>query len=265
MMEFPETTSPDERATSGVRAVDYDAELQLHDRAFRRACAIHAHERVLDIGCGAGKTTRDAARAASAGSALGIDISAPMIARARELAAAEGVRNVRFEHGDAQTHPLPAQGFDVAISRFGTMFFADPITALRNVRGALAGDGRLVMMVWQALEANEWSLAIQGDRPQSSAAFSLADSAVVERILDAAGFTDATFQDVHEPVYYGDSVEAALQWIGQFQATREASRSLDAASAERERARLRAIVAQHHRDDGVWFDSRAWIVSAGCR
>ena len=61
MMEFPETTSPDERATSGVRAVDYDAELQLHDRAFRRACAIHAHERVLDIGCGAGKTTRDAA------------------------------------------------------------------------------------------------------------------------------------------------------------------------------------------------------------
>nr|WP_277929876.1 methyltransferase domain-containing protein [Lysobacter sp. M15] len=187
------------------------------------------------------------------------------LARARELAAAEGVRNVRFEHGDAQTHPLPAQGFDVAISRFGTMFFADPITALRNVRGALAADGRLVMMVWQALEANEWSLAIQGDRPQSSAAFSLADSAVVERILDAAGFADATFQDVHEPVYYGDSVEAALQWIGRFQATREASPSLDAASAERERARLRAIVAQHHRDDGVWFDSRAWIVSAGCR
>lgn len=264
-MELPETASPDERQENGARAVDYDAELQLHDRVFRRACAIRAHERVLDIGCGAGKTTRDAARAASAGGAVGIDISAPMIARASALAAAEGVRNVRFEHGDAQTHPLPSQGFDVAISRFGMMFFADPVAAFRNIRGALEADGRLVMIVWQALEDNEWSLAIQGDRPQSSAAFSLADPSVVERMLDAAGFAGATFQDVHEPVYYGDSVEAALEWIGQFQTTREASRSLDATSAERERARLRGIVAQHHRDDGVWFDSRAWIVNARCR
>jgi ubiquinone/menaquinone biosynthesis C-methylase UbiE len=264
-MEFPETAAPDQRPKTGAGPVDYDAELQLHDRAFRRACAIIAHERVLDIGCGAGKTTRDAARAASAGSAMGIDSSAPMIARARELAAAEDVRNVRFEQGDAQTHPFSPQGFDVAISRFGTMFFADPIAAFRNIRGALTTDGRLVMMVWQALEANAWSLAIQGDRPQSSAAFSLADPSATEQILDATGFADATFQDVHEPVYYGDSAEAALQWIGQFQTTRDASRSLDAASAERERARLRGIVTQHLRDDGVWFDSRAWIVSARCR
>jgi hypothetical protein len=66
-------------------------------------------------------------------------------------------------------------------------------------------------------------------------------------------------------VYYGDSVEAALEWIGQFQATRDALQSLDAASAEREQARLRGIVAQHYRDQGVWFDSRAWIISARCR
>ncbi|MCL1634811.1 methyltransferase domain-containing protein [Luteimonas sp. SX5] len=264
-MKVPETALPDERPNTGARPVDYDAELRLHNRAFRHACAILARERVLDIGCGAGQTTRDAARAASAGSAMGIDTSSSMIARARELAAAEDVRNVRFELGDAQTHSFPPQGFDVAISRFGTMFFADPIAAFRNIRGALADDGRLIMMVWQALEANEWSLAIQGDRPQSSAAFSLADPSLAKKILDAAGFADATFQDVHEPVYYGDSVEAALAWIGQFQATREALRSLDAAAVERERTRLREAVAQHHRDDGVWFDSRAWIISARCR
>lgn len=256
-MKFPDAT--------GAGPVDYDAELQLHNRAFREACGIVARDRVLDIGCGAGQTTRDAARAASAGSATGIDTSSPMIARARELAIAEGVSNVRFEDGDAQTHAFPRRGFDVAISRFGTMFFADPLAAFRNIRGALADDGRLVMMVWQALEANEWSLAIQGDRPQSSAAFSLADPAVAEGILDAAGFADATFQDVHEPVYYGDSVETALAWIGQFQATKEALRSWDAAAVERERARLREAVAQHQRDDGIWFDSRAWIVSAHCR
>ena len=262
-MKRPETSSPDQRPKTG--AVDFDAELHLHNRAFHRACAIAAHEHVLDIGCGAGQTTRDAARAAAAGSALGIDPLAPAIARARELAAAQGPGNVRFESGDAQTYPFPARGFDVAISRFGTMFFASPITAFRNIRGALPDSGRLVMMVWQAREANEWSTAIHGAQAQSTAAFSLADPATAERILDAAGFAHASFQDVHEPVYYGDSIEAALGWIGQFQVTKSILQSLDAEAAERERARLREIVAGHYRDGGVWFDSRAWIISARCR
>lgn len=245
--------------------MDYDAELRLHNKIFRRACAILDHECVLDIGCGSGLTTREAALAASAGSALGIDTSAPAIARARELADAEGVRNVRFDSGDAQAHPFPPRGFDVAISRFGTMFFADPVAAFRNIRSALTDEGRLAMMVWQAYEANEWAVAIQRNNAQSSAAFSLADPSAVERILGAAGFADATFQDVHEPVYYGDSVEAALDWIGGFQSTRDALRSLDAASAERERERLSGIAAQHYRDRAVWFDSRAWIIQARCR
>lgn len=244
--------------------MDYDAELQLHNKTFRHACAILAPERVLDIGCGAGQTTREAARTASAGSATGIDTSAPAITRARELAAAEDLSNVRFEHGDAQTHPFPSQGFDVAISRFGTMFFADPIAAFRNIRSALNDEGRLVMMVWQAYEANEWSVAIRRKHAQLSAAFSLADPSTVERILGAAGFADMTFQDVHEPVYYGDSVEAALDWIGGFQGTDDLLRSLDTTSVERERERLREIAAQHYRDRAVWFDSRAWIVQAHC-
>jgi SAM-dependent methyltransferase len=186
------------------------------------------------------------------------------MAIARERASGEGLCNARFEHGDAQVHAFPPQGFDVAISRFGTMFFADPIAAFRNIRSALADDGRLVMMVWQAYEANEWCLAIQRQQAQRSAAFSLADPSTVERILDAAGFVHTTFQDVHEPVYYGDSVEAAFDWIGQFQGTRDALKSLDAATAERERERLREILSQHYRDEGVWLDSRAWIISARC-
>lgn len=261
-MESPETAPTRLRAKSA--AVDFDSELQRHDRAFRSACAIGPRERVLDIGCGAGQTTCDATRAAVAGSALGIDVMAPAIASARQRAAAQGLRNLRFEHGDAQTHPLPAHGFDVAISRFGTMFFADPLAAFRNIRGALADGGRLVMMVWQAREANEWSIAVHGEHAQSMAAFSLADSQATQRLLDAAGFAQVAFQDVHEPVYYGDSIQAALDWIGQFQATRKALQSLDADAAAREQARLREVVAGHYRDDGVWFDSRAWIVSARC-
>jgi ubiquinone/menaquinone biosynthesis C-methylase UbiE len=114
--------------------LEYDAELQLHNEQFRAALGLRAADRVLDIGCGTGQTTREAALIASAGDALGVDIDGEMIARARELADREGVPNVRFEIGDAQTHPFRSGAFDVAISRFGTMFFSDPDTAFPQYR-----------------------------------------------------------------------------------------------------------------------------------
>jgi ubiquinone/menaquinone biosynthesis C-methylase UbiE len=103
--------------------VDYDTELRLHNDALRHAYEIGSKDRVLDIGCGAGQTTRDAARLASDGWALGVDISKEMIERARRLAEAEGLHTVTFEHADAQDHRFPSERFDLAISRFGTMFF----------------------------------------------------------------------------------------------------------------------------------------------
>src|SRR5688572_31378393 len=137
-----------------------------------------------------------------------------MIVRARVLAAAEGLRNVRFELGDAQVHSFPPQHYDIAISRYGTMFFADPIAAFRNVGGALRPGGRLVMMVWQAHEANEWSAAVDQvlapydssptASPDAHSHFSLADPGTAERILGAAGFSGVKFSDVREPVYYGE-------------------------------------------------------------
>ena len=90
---------------------------------------------------------------AQAGSALGVDISVPAIERARELAEAQGVRNVTFEQADAQVHRFPRERFDLAISRFGTMFFAEPVAAFTNIGRALRPAGRLVMMVWQATTA----------------------------------------------------------------------------------------------------------------
>jgi SAM-dependent methyltransferase len=139
----------------------YDAELRRHDEVLRRACGIQSRDHVLDIGCGTGETTRQAARTAAAGSALGVDVSAPAIERARELARAEGLRNVAFERADAQVHGFPQQRFDLAISRFGTMFFDDPAAAFANIGRALRPAGRLVMMVWQAGERNEWDVAIR--------------------------------------------------------------------------------------------------------
>lgn len=256
-----------------VARVDYDAELRLHDEVFRRTYNIRADDRVLDIGCGTGRTTRDAARSAGEGSALGVDLSASMIERARELARAERVHNVAFEQGDAQVHRFPEGGFDVAISRFGTMFFDDPAAAFANIAVALRPGGRLVMMVWQEHEHNEWSVAIEralgreGEgspvpAPEAREAFSLADQDTVEAILGAAGFGEATFTDVHQPVYYGPDVAAALEWVGGFSSTRELLMRLDAAAAERALERLREALAAHASERGVRFDSRAWIVEA---
>jgi SAM-dependent methyltransferase len=250
----------------------YDAELRRHNEVLRRTCGLQLHDHVLDIGCGTGQTTRQAARTARAGSALGVDISAPAVERARELARAATLRNVTFEHADAQVHHFPREFFDVAISRFGTMFFDDPVAAFANIGRALRPARRLVMMVWQAHERNEWDVTIHqslgaADGPVTGAStgpdpFSLADPPTVTEILRAAGFTGITFTDVREPVYYGPDVAAALDWVRGFTCTSELLKRLDPTAATRAVQRLREALAAHLRDDGVWLESRAWIVTA---
>jgi SAM-dependent methyltransferase len=256
----------------GPGRVTYDAELRRHNEVLRRACGIQPRDHVLDIGCGTGQTTRQAARSASAGSALGVDVAAAAIQRARELAREEGPGNVAFECADAQVYRFPRDRFDLAISRFGTMFFDDPAAAFANIRAALRPAGRLVMMVWQAREGNEWDVTIrqaleatvgsatvpqQGPDP-----FSLASPPAVTKILEAAGFTGVAFADVREPVYYGPDAAAALEWARGFTCTRQALSRLDPAAAEHAVRQLRAALATHLSDDGVWLNSRAWLITA---
>ena len=249
--------------------VDYDAELQRHHQVLQRTWGIQSDVLVLDIGCGAGQTTRDAARLAWAGSALGVDVAAAMIERARRLTEAAGLPNASFERADAAVHPFPARSFDVAISRFGTMFFAHPVAAFTNIRRGLRPGGRLVMMVWQAHDRNEWSVLIERAlaagpeaSPDQPDPFSLADPRLTEPMLAAAGFVAASFTDVQVPVYYGPDVAAALAWTSGFSSVKDALNRLDSASAERALERLRQALAGHVSANGVWLDSRAWIVAA---
>ena len=253
-------------------SIGYDAELRRHNHLLRRVCGVQPKDLVLDIGCGTGQTTRQAAQTAQAGGALGVDISGPAIQRARELAKAEGVDNIAFEHANAQDHRFPQERFDLAISRFGTMFFDDPVAAFANIRRALRPAGRLVMMVWQTHERNEWDVAIHhslgGSMGPVAAAspgadpFSLADPPTVKQILGAAGFIGVNFSDVDEPVYYGPDVTAALDWVRGFTCTNEVLKRLDPAAAVRALGQLREALAAHQSDDGVWFNSRAWIITA---
>jgi SAM-dependent methyltransferase len=267
-----DTDRPQHLAAGGPGPCDYDAEMRRHTAVLHQAWGVGSHDHVLDIGCGAGQVTRDAARVARAGSALGVDISASAVERARELARAEGLPNVTFERADAQLHRFPRERFDLAISRFGTMFFADPVAAFANIGRALHPAGRLVMLVWQAAERNEWDVAIhralrgsEGAMPAAAGgpdAFSLADPPAVTGILQAAGFSEVIFADVDEPVYYGPDVAAALDWVRRFTSTNDALAQLDPAAAARAVGRLREALAAHAGDDGVWFDSRAWLVTA---
>ena len=184
---------------------------------------------------------------------------------------ADQLRNVAFECADAQVYRFPPGRFDLAISRFGTMFFHDPAAVFANIRRALRTDGRLVMMVWQAHDRNEWDVAIRRSlggshapaalAPAGPDPFSLADPPAVTEILGTAGFVDVAFTDVREPVYYGPDLDTALDWVRGFTCTSQALEQLEPADAERAVRRLREALAAHLRDDGVWFDSRAWIVT----
>lgn len=252
--------------------LDYDLELQHHNLALRRAYAIRASDRVLDVGCGTGQTTREAAQLASAGSVLGIDRSNEMIERARLLTRQAELHNVEYVCADAEQYELRREHFDVAISRFGTMFFADPVAAFSNLRNALCPDGRLVMMVWQQRDRNEWATSIEralvpddAETTRSLAvppAFSLGDQEVVTRLLDSTGFATPTFDEVDAAVFYGRDVEAAFGFVSGFSTVNEKLARLDADERARAVDRLRHLLAEHQRVDGVWFDSRAWIVSA---
>ena len=250
----------------------YDAELRRHNAHLRAATNIRPTDRVLDVGCGAGQTTRDAARAASLGSVLGVDISEQMLERARRLTLRAGLQNIAYELGDAQVHRFQPAHFDVLISRFGTMFFADPVAAFTNLAHASNRSARLVMMVWQSSERNEWATAIPEaltvpDHAVSATSFwrepfALADASVAEAILNKSGFCDVSFTEVHEPVYYGPDVDTAYEIVCSFKNTKDMLARLDDDAVERVLDQLREMLDGHLTESGVLFDSRAWIVTA---
>lgn len=265
---------PQLRSIASVSSPDsldfYDVELRAHQEHLRAALRISRGDDVLDIGCGTGLTTREAARAAAPGRVVGVDVSPSMLERARQVTAAERLENVCYELGDAQVHLLDPAGFDVAISRFGTMFFSDPAAAFANIAAALRPGARLVLLVWQRHDDNEWARAIDaalGDAAQPAQpgadAFSLGDAEATAGILEGAGFDEVHFADVREPVLYGRDLDAALAFVLGFRDTRAALATLSDDGAARTVERLRKMLAAHYSDErGVMLDSRSWLITA---
>ncbi|MCX4671254.1 class I SAM-dependent methyltransferase [Streptomyces sp. NBC_01381] len=260
----------------------------LNDTLFE-AAAIGAGDRVLDIGCGAGGTTRVAARRAAHGHAVGVDISAPLLDVARARTAADGIPNAAYELADAQVHAFPAAAYDVAISRGGVMFFADHAAAFENIGRALRPGGRLVFVCPQpvgetekaeeaeeAEQAAETSEASQearalalfgklledeagpGEQPSADALATRAAMASLsdpDRIHEAlAAYKDVTVTPVSIEAVWGETPRDAVDFM--------LSRTPGRAVAPEARAALEDVFRPYATESGVRMRAGVWLVTA---
>lgn len=234
------------------------------------AAAIGPSDRVLDIGCGAGQTTRLAARRGA--SAFGIDLSEPMLATARATAAREGVDNVTFEQGDAQLWPFEPATFDVAISRYGVMFFPDPVAAFANVRRALSPGGRLAFVCPTDPAGNDWVSATMSalrdilpptdfGTPNQPGMFAFSDADRVHEVL--AGYADVRLDRIEAFGEWGSSAEDAADFLLTTGPGRHLTASLDESANAKVRDVLVTTMREHERSDGrVALRATAWLVTA---
>lgn len=184
-------------------------------------------QRVIDIGCGFGDTTqRIAGLVGPDGEAVGVDAAPRFIEDAIRETGEAGIANARFLVADVQESLGEERGFDMAFSRFGTMFFASPVAAMRNVREALVPDGKLVMVVWRRRIDNDWlyraQTIVEGivERPEEydeptcgPGPFSMADADTTSEILGLAGFSDISFQRCDIPITIGRDLDEALELV----------------------------------------------------
>jgi ubiquinone/menaquinone biosynthesis C-methylase UbiE len=255
--------------------------LGAHGEVALRMFPPRSGQRVLDIGCGFGDATqRIAGMVGSDGEAVGVDVAPRFIEDAQRDAAEAASANVSFSVADVQTDALGGP-YDLAFSRFGTMFFANPVAALRNVRGALAPGGRLVMVVWRRRIDNDWLYRAQEiverivSRPEEydeptcgPGPFSMADADTTSEVVQQAGFTQVCLHRCDLPLLIGGDVDEAIDMVCAIGPAGEILRLAGDRAAhlhDRVRSALREGLAEFQDPDGIRAPSSTWIVSATAR
>jgi SAM-dependent methyltransferase len=250
----------------------YDRASHLIWDRFLEADPIGPDDRVLDIGCGTGHPTRDAARRAVNGSVTGVDLSSQMLELARERSRAEGLTNVDFVRADAQVHPFVAESFDLAFSSFGAMFFGDPVAAYSNVARGVRPGGRLALLAWRELDRNDWLMQLRGalasgrelpvPPPDAPSPFSLADPERVRGILGAAGYRAIDFAPIDEQIDLGADTADAYAFVETMGIVEGLSQGLDDEQRAQAMSNIRQMLDAHATPDGVLFGSSAWLITA---
>jgi SAM-dependent methyltransferase len=247
-----------------------DLQLAPLGRRALAALAPRPGESVLDIGCGGGETALELVRlVAPDGEVVGIDVSAAVLAFARR--AVEGCERVRFIQADAQVFPFEPATFDAAFSRFGVMFFADPVAALANIRRCLRPNGRLAFVCWRALEDNALdSVPLRAASlhlppqppfvPDAPGPFAFADPGRLRAILEEAGFRDIEITAHDEQVGSGD-LDAMLAVCARVGALGKILRERPELKAAVLPA-VRSALAAYDGPDGVRLNAATWIVTA---
>lgn len=239
--------------------------------------APQAGEHAIDVGCGCGSTSIVlAGRVAPGGSVLGIDISEPMLRRARELG--RHTPALRFERADATTYPFEAGTADLLVSRFGVMFFAEPARSFANLRRALHPHGRLTFACWREPRANPWLLLplqevtkhvprLPEADPDDPGPFAFADPGRVRRILEEAGFAAIEFEprELSFDLAQGRGLDAAVEAAIALGPASRALEGQDDAARAAATAALRIALARHAAGGRVPLPGAIWLVSAAAR
>lgn len=250
--------------------------LSQHSEAIFPSLPVRKGDRVLDVGCGFGDASiKLADLVGPEGEVVGIDCCDTFLDYARQEAA--GRSNVSFIRGDAEI-ALPTNQYDFVFARFGTMFFANPVAGLRNMRKALRPGGRMVHIVWRARADNPWlSMAkevVLRFLPEPGAdaqtcgpgPFSMSDEATVRQMMTIAGYEQIEFRRVDAPVLIGNDVADAIAFqlaIGPAgEVFREAGQKAEAKRVEIEAALAEAIKRQKSSAEGIVMDSSSWVISA---
>jgi SAM-dependent methyltransferase len=244
-------------------------------QAMLDAARLQPGEWVLDVGCGYGTSTLEAAeRVAPSGRVVGVDFSAAMLEPAHQRVAAAGLDNVALLQADAQVHAFEAGSFDAVISRFGTMFFEDPEAAFANLARALRRGGRLVVVCWQDPLKSEWVAVALGavvatlgrnpdlGTPGAPGPFALADGDRLGRLLTGGGFREVTLETVTRPVRIGRNIDDAVGFIMSLPQSQQLFAGAPKDVVDVAVTNLRAAFAPYAGSHGVVMDSTAWLVSA---
>ncbi len=238
------------------------------------AANLASGHRVIDIGCGCGTTTLELAqRVGPSGHVLGVDISTPMLDRAGQRASLEKNSSIEFQNSDAATHRFAPQSFDRVFSRFGVMFFADPVAAFANIRTALKPAGRLAFVCWQPLDLNPWmattlSVAAQYlERPEppgpnDPGPFAFREPDRVTAILTEAGFSNVTLTPNPQALAFEADIAGTVNKLVQLGPMAQPIAQAPEDVQDQIRADVASSIADYLTGDGVKIDSASWIVSA---